>query len=42
VVERSQSLIGVLFGVCQMQVSRILRGSLEKLRAQTEIEAPPV
>ena len=42
VEDRTQTQIAELIGVSQMQVSRILRGSLEKLRAQTEIEAPPV
>jgi len=39
--DRTQTQIAELIGVSQMQVSRILRGALEKLRALTEFEAPP-
>ena len=39
VEDRTQTQIADLIGVSQMQVSRILRGALEKLREITEPEA---
>jgi RNA polymerase sigma-B factor len=41
VEDRTQTQIAELIGVSQMQVSRILRGALEKLRELTDFEAPP-
>lgn len=41
VEDRTQTQIAELIGVSQMQVSRILRGALEKLRELTESEARP-
>ncbi|HWF72679.1 MAG TPA: SigB/SigF/SigG family RNA polymerase sigma factor [Solirubrobacteraceae bacterium] len=41
VEDRTQTQIAELIGVSQMQVSRILRGALEKLRELTESEVQP-